>query len=303
MKYGATAAYTYAYTGAEMGLADYVDSLKSLGRMGIGHFDLEILQEKHIPMYLEKENIELLKRTAGDNNVAIAGFTAWVCLKLLHSTDPENNKKALELFTLVSKIASSFGASYIHLGSDMMQEYIVVRDNTYLTAPALDFKIPKGVKLADVLDKYAGNLSKLAEIAKSHGLKFSIEPRANALINSADSFLETYRRVSHDNLYCCLDAMHCAFHREDIPTAIEKLGDRLLVFQLCNAISGDMTHYPLNAGELKIASIIEALEKIRFDGYLMLEIYKGGKDQKGVVDSWYGDAIRMICGNHERTAL
>jgi len=303
VKYGVTAAYTYGYTGPEMGLVDYLDSLRSLGRMGIKYFDLEILQEKHIPIYLEKKNIELLKKTAQENNVTIAGFTAWVCLQFLHSTDPADNKKAFELFTLVSEIASSFNASYIHLGSDMLREYIVSRDETYLTAPALDFKIPRNVKIADIISRYAENLNKLAEIAAGKGLKFSIEPRANALINGADSFLEIYRKVSHKNLYCCLDVMHCAFHRENIPLAIEKLGDRLLVFQLCDSISGDMTHYPLGGGTTKIMPIIEALKKIQFNGYLMLEIYKGGKDSKSVVDSWYNDAYRLLCGKDTETVL
>lgn len=296
MHYGATAAYTYAYTGPEMGLNDYVDSFKSLGKIGIRNFDLEILQEKHIPMYLDKKNIEILKNAADANGVNIAGFTAWVCLEFLHSTDPAKNRKGFELFNLVAEIASSFNASYIHLGADMFKEYVISRDQTYLTAPALDFRIPQDIKLADVLDRYAETLKRFAETAQRHGLKFSIEPRANAFISGADSFLEIYQRVSHKNLYCCLDVMHCNFHRENIPLAIEKLGGKLLVFQLCDSISGDMIHYPLGAGNVKLPPILDALGKIQFDGYLMLEIYKGGKDSKALVDSWYDEARQFLHG-------
>ena len=114
------------------------------------------------------------------------------------------------------------------------------------------------------------------------------------MISGADSFLDVHRRAGHDNLYCCLDVIHSAFHREDIPIAIEKLGDRLLVCQFCDAIPGQMTHYPPGEGSMDLGAILRTLTKISFKNFLMIEIYKGGDTPKDIADKQYAGAMETI---------
>jgi len=294
LKIGATAAYTYAFRGTAMDLNDYLVSIKTLPELGIYNFDLEILQPQHVAIYETKDNIKRLKETLANNKVNVVGFTAWACLGLVHSAKKEDHQRGYQLFAKIARIAQDFGAEYIHLGSDMISDYIVQRDTTYVAAPVTKIAIPENVSYQHILDDYAKRLAKLAQIAQDNGLKFSIEPRANSLIFSADSFMDIYRRAHHSNLYCCLDVVHCAFHHEDLPIAIEKVSERLLVFQLCNAIPGQMIHYPLAEGSIKIKPILKTLRKINFQGYLMLEIYHSGKDNKDIVDSWYKEGMAMI---------
>jgi sugar phosphate isomerase/epimerase len=293
---GATAAYTYAFRGTNIRLEDYLASIETLPRLGIHHFDLEILQPQHIEIYGSSENLRTLQNTLSAHSVHIAGFTAWACLTLIHSNDPDKHERGYELFSEIAQIAARLNAQYIHLGSDMIGEYITVRDESYVTAPATEFALPEDVPLSGVLDAYATRLNRLAQIAQDNDLRFACEPRANSLIHSADGFLDLYRRAPHENWYCCLDVMHAAYHRENVALAIEKLGEKLLVLQLCNAHNGELNHYPLGDGEIETTPILRALRKINFQNFLMLEIYRGGQDEKSVVDSWYADGIKRLEG-------
>jgi len=294
MAVGATAAYTYAFRGTNLTLDDYLLSIETLPALGLHFFDLEILQPQHVAIYGNEANLAKLEAALKQHDVRIAGFTAWACLDFIHSTRPADHEKGYRLFADIARIAARLGASYIHLGSDMIQEYIVQRDQTYVSAPATKIVIPPEVSYRKLLDDYAARLARLAQIAHDHGLKFACEPRANSLIHSADSFLDVQRRAGHANLYCCLDVMHLAYHREHFPIAIEKLGDRLQVVQLCNAVPGELVHRPLSEGEIEMEPILHALKKTRFTGFLMLELYRGGKDEKPVVDRWYREGVRAI---------
>ncbi len=299
MKLGATAAYTYAFAGTKMTVDDYVASIATLGELGIGYFDLEILQAQHVPIYQIEENVRRLRDALTEHNVRVAGFTAWACLGDVHSADSNRHKRGYELFDEIAQIASGLGAEYIHLGSDMIQDYIVERHDVYETAPALTVAIPPDICFQKILDDYSGRLSRLAQIAADRGLKFALEPRANSMVCSADGFNDVHRRAGHDNLYCCLDVVHAAFHREDLALAIEKLGTRLLVLQICDAIPGEMVHYPLGDGVIDFAAALRALAKVKFSGYVNLEMYRGGEDDKVVVDNWYrrgAEAVRNALG-------
>jgi sugar phosphate isomerase/epimerase len=294
MKIGATAAYTYAFKGTQMGLDDYLKSIATLPKLGVKCFDLEILEDQHAAIYADSANITALKSACHEHGVEIVGFTAWACVKYMHSLDPDMHAKGFALFKEICAVSTQFNCAYIHMGSDMIAEFIVKRDPTYASAPPVKISIPTGINFNQVLDDYAARLNKLAGIAADHGLKFSIEPRANALISGADSFLDIHRRAGHDNIYCCLDVIHSAFHRENLPIAIEKLGGKLLVFQFCDSISGDLTHYPLGEGNIDLTEILTALQKNNFQGFLMLELYKGGNDSKADVDIQYREACEFI---------
>ena len=199
MTIGATAAYTYAFRGTKLTLQDYLESIESLPHLGIHHFDLEILQAQHTAIYGNEDNLATLQAALKQHAVHIAGFTAWACLSLIHSTKSEDHERGFELFDSMARIAAKLGATYIHLGSDMIQEYIVTRDEAYVTAPATCFKIPNDVQLSQVLDDYAQRLNQLAQIAEKYHLRFASEPRANSLMYDAYSFLDVHRRAPHPN--------------------------------------------------------------------------------------------------------
>ena len=143
---GATAAYTYAFRGTRLTLDDYLASIETLPRLGIHNFDLEILQPQHVAIYGSEKNLRTLQATLALNRVKVVGFTAWACLGFIHSTKASDHARGFKLFDQIARIAARLGASYIHLGSDMIHEYIVSRDESYVTAPATDIRIPRSVK-------------------------------------------------------------------------------------------------------------------------------------------------------------
>jgi sugar phosphate isomerase/epimerase len=284
---GATAAYTYAFRGTAMSLADYLESIATLPSLGLRWFDLEILREEHVAMYEDEVNARQLVSALERHGVHVAGFTAWACLELIHSADPDDYARGFALFDRVAVIGRRFGASYIHLGSDMIRQYIVERDPTYVTAPPTRIELPDGVSLERVLDEYAGRMRTLAEIASDHGLRFALEPRANSLVHGSDGFVDMVRRVDHPNLYACLDVVHLRYHREDLAWAIERVGPRLAVLQVCDVLDGELVHLPLGEGQVDLGQVALGLARSDATPFVMLELYRSGRDTKATVDGWY----------------
>jgi sugar phosphate isomerase/epimerase len=291
---GATAAYTYAFRGTRMSLDDYLDSIETLPQLGLHWFDLEILREEHIAIYEDDANARQLEASLERHGVRVAGFTAWACLELIHSADPEDHARGFALFERMAAIGRRFSARYVHLGSDMIRQYIVERDPTYVTAPPTRIDLPSGVTLESVLDGYAERVGMLAAIAQDQGLQFALEPRANSLVNGTASFMDLVRRVGHANLYACLDVVHLRYHREDLALAIERVGPRLAVLQVCDALDGDLAHLPLGDGQVDLERVSRGLARSAATPFVMLELYRSGNDPKAAVDAWYADGYRRL---------
>lgn len=77
MSIGATAAYTYAFRGTGLTLDDYLARIETLLKLGIHHFDLEILCPNHTAIDGSVENLQKLGKACKQHDVRIIGFTAW----------------------------------------------------------------------------------------------------------------------------------------------------------------------------------------------------------------------------------
>jgi sugar phosphate isomerase/epimerase len=97
-------------------------------------------------------------------------------------------------------------------------------------------------------------------------------------------------KIPSDDFFCVLDVMHCAYHRENLPVAIKKLGSRLGEVQMCGTDGQTLNHLPL-ADDLATRKTLQALKEVDFQGILCVELYGMPSEQ---VDAGYREAREIL---------
>jgi len=287
---GCTAAYVFAYRNTQMTLDDYTEAIESVARMEFDGLDLEILDDTHIPIYTP-QRCRMLRAHARRMGVRLSGFTPWNTQKYLYSLDARRRQRGLALFEQGCRVARDLGIRRVHLGSDVPAELVATRMTEYTGAPPLRMRWDR-LSWSNAWRLTVDTYRQANRVARKHGLRMGLEPRANSMIWSADSFLRLREAVGR-NLTCVWDLMHAAYHREDSALAIRKLGSALGTVQLCDADGQTLYHRPLGSGILDFSAIKKALQDIRFQGPIALELYRSGKDPKAAVDRYYAASKRL----------
>ena len=264
---GCTAAYVFAYRSDKMTIDDYMEAIVSVSQMGFSGLDLEILDDSHIAIYTPRR-IRQLREQAQRHDVKLCGFTPWNTQKYIYSLDANRRRKGFALFEQECRIVRELGITELHLGSDVPVELVKSRHAEYKDAPPSGIALDK-VSWSKVWTLTVDTYRTANRIARKYGLRFGLEPRANSVIWSVDSFLRLRDAVG-PSLGCVLDPMHSAYHREDTALAIRKLGSALMSFQFCDPDGNTMLHRKLGSGSLDLAAVKQALVDISFRGTLLL---------------------------------
>ncbi|HWQ55467.1 MAG TPA: sugar phosphate isomerase/epimerase family protein [Bryobacteraceae bacterium] len=270
---GCSPGYTFAHYGLDSTLERFLWSLDRLGSMGYRNFGLEILEPVHTCIYRTPGAIEQLGERSRAAGVALNHFTIWHCTTNLHSVDPERRRLGVRQFTEGCEIARDLGIPLVTVGSDWPPEWVSSYRGEYEHAPAAEFFVASPAEYSDVWNGYVDAMRRCLETAAQRGVKLGVEPRANSLLATSDSFLRLWDAVRSDNLYCVLDAMHAVYHRENLPAAIKKLGPRLVTLQISGTDGASLNHLPLAPGDPVTTSAVRALEEIGFPGTVDVEMY------------------------------
>ena len=281
---GCTAAYVFAFRGPNLTIESYLEAIEDMARMGFTGLDLEILEDEHVAIYTD-ERIRALRAHARKHGVAFRAFTLWYAQKYLYSMDPVRRRRGLQLFEEGCRIVRALGIRQVHLGADVPGELATKRSKEYPGGPPMGMLLGK-TSWKKVWDTTVDVYRRAFAIAARHGLRLGVEPRANSVIWSADSFL-TLQAAVHPRLGCVWDPMHAAYHREDSALAIRKLGSSLMALQLCDADGEMMFHRPLGQGRVDLKAIKNALKAIAYRGPILLELYHSGDESKAKVDAYY----------------
>lgn len=80
----------------------------------------------------------------------------------------------------------------------------------------------------------------------------------------------------------CLDTAHAFESNVDPSDFIKHFGQKIKEVHLIDGIYSDpVTHYPLGAGEVDLISVFDKLEKINYQGIIILEV----NSQKDLLES------------------
>ncbi len=130
-----------------------------------------------------------------------------------------------------------------------------------------DLKQGKEVKKADV-DVVVERIKAAAPRAKAAGVFLGIE---NTL--SAEQNLEILGRIGHQSVRIYYDCYNLTGQGYDVPAEIRLLKDRISIFHFKNG-----PDY-LDSGKVKWEPIVEAMNDIRYEGWIVLETSCPSKDR------------------------
>jgi len=269
---GVTAGYGFAHFEIKGGFEDYLWCFRRLAELGFQNFNLEILEEDQAELFTP-ERVSAFRTLADSLGIRIPIFTTYFVENDLVSLSAERRSKGLRHFRASLEAAEKLGATTMNLASEFPPELVRAYRPEYKHAPAEKFRIPPEVSWSSIWDNQVEMMRSCADVSAERGMQFSLEPRANSIISTADSFLRLADHVDRPNFGCSLDVMHCHFQHEDIPTAIKKLGSLLLEVQFCDADGATLNHMPIGKGRVDFKPIVEALKEVDFTGMLSLEIY------------------------------
>lgn len=275
---GATAAYAFAHFRVKGTYDDYIWCFRRLAQLGFRNFNLEILEDNHVDLFTP-ERVDRFRELGEELGIRLPVFTTYYAENDLASLSPQRRKKGLEKFRFAVETAARLGSMILNMASEFPPELVSEYRAEYLHSPAGRFWLPPSISWQSIWDGYVEVIQACADMASEQGMQFSLEPRANCVISTTDSFLRLADHVHRANFGCSLDLLHAHFHREDIPTAIKKLGQLLTDIQVSDADGQTLKHLPVGQGNIDFGSVIRALDEIEFKGIVGLEIMVGNIDE------------------------
>jgi len=189
--------------------------------------------------------------------VDIAGH--WPLASFTHP-DPRIRRDVVQLLKASVEIARGYGTKMIGISPDCD-----------------GFPHPYGVSYKDAWKWMSEGIAQCVDAAADAGLKFAFEYKPKevrnfSLIANADGALRLVDYVKSNNLGILLDTGHALYAKEDLPSTVEKLGEKLFHVHVCDNY-GDWDD-DLPPGVVHdFTEFFKALKRIDYRGYVGLDIY------------------------------
>ena len=132
----------------------------------------------------------------------------------------------------------------------------------------------EGVPKEKDLKIFETGIKKLIPLLEQTKVKLLIEPEPNLLIENSGQFLEFMKRIDNDFIKLNFDIGHFFCVNEDPADLILKL-EQFIEHVHLEDISKDRVHNHLipGRGVINFEKIFENLEKIRYKGFITIELY------------------------------
>lgn len=114
------------------------------------------------------------------------------------------------------------------------------------------------------------SIQQCATFAMDHGVTLLLEPinrYETNLVNSAEDGLEMLTEIACPNIKLLMDTFHMNIEERDIPTTIERVGDKLGYIHFA-----DSNRWAPGQGHISFPNILDSLRRIGYTGYISAEI-------------------------------
>jgi sugar phosphate isomerase/epimerase len=253
---------------------NFEDTLKGItlaSKWGFEAFEMEAIGEENLhELYARRKE---LKAHIDSLGLTLANFVP--VIRSMVSLDPVIQKKSLDLFELGLDLAADLDAKVV-----MTDSYEVPIDYTS-ESPADDpihygkgyrVKITPEFSWDRIWDNMISVMSKSALMCEKRGLRLGMEMRLAETVSNTDAFLRLYDAVRNPCFGVVFDTGHLNAQKEILPVSIEKLKDRIFLLHAADNDSTVNSHLALGDGTIDWESILAALKKHHFDGYITLDI-------------------------------
>lgn len=124
------------------------------------------------------------------------------------------------------------------------------------------------------MDLFVETLKPLAEHAHNEGVLLLIEPEPGLLVETTEQYLEVAERVNAPSIGLNFDVGHAFCMSEDLPKQIARMAKHTKHYHL-EDIAATRVHHHLvpGTGAIDFATVLQAIKKTGYDGWLTVELY------------------------------
>jgi len=248
------------------------DAIRKLANLGFKYVEFCVDSHHSIPEYWKERPEEILRLVnslgikVNSMHVPLMEETPNISYGELHRMSTELTQKTIDL-------AAFLGASFI------VQHARLLKD-------PLDFKQPA------ILEEIVPDLGKIAQYAADKGLKLALEnvpsSTARMLGSSAKEMIDIVNLLPPKTVGVCLDFSHCVASGCDPLNALNTINiNSLISIHASDNFSNQLIdqHLPIGSGDIPWENLLNALESLRFQGSVVIEVAGGEKEGKTLKDS------------------
>jgi sugar phosphate isomerase/epimerase len=126
----------------------------------------------------------------------------------------------------------------------------------------------------EAMELFVEALKPLAEHAHKLGVMLLIEPEPGLLIETTEQYLEVAERLSAPSIGLNFDVGHAFCVGEDLPAAIARMAPHTRHYHFEDIATTRVHHHLVpGMGAIDFATVIEAIRKTGYDGWLTVELY------------------------------
>ena len=228
--------------------------------------------------------------------IADAGYDGVALTLDIHHLDPFSETWVVEADRIASHLERLGLGSVIETGARFLLDPTAKHEPTLVTADAtgrarrIGF-LKRAVDIARVLKSeavsfWAGvpkpeidraaargwlldGLAEVTDYAGEKGVVAALEPEPGMLIETLDDFAA----LAIPNLRLALDTGHCLVTGERDPAAaVREFADRLGTVAIEDMRRGEHVHLPFGEGDMGVPSVLDALDAIRFEKLVCVEL-------------------------------
>ncbi len=276
-------AWLYAITkyGYPPSMEKIFASLKEISNLGFESTEIEIMYESQLSQFWRDK--EEIRRMCNNFNLNIIDLCA--IFPDIVSLNDDLRLKSIKHFEECCEITRYLGCDMIQLDS-FSPPINFLGKTPYKEAISFghEYKvdIPLGFDWSIFWDEIVDTFKTCSELAEKYGLKLCLEPRVGENISNTDSMLRLMDAVGHENFGAVLDTGHLHAQKEILPLSVEKLKSKVFYVHASDNDGRDNFHLPLGKGTIDWESLIKALAKHSYKGYIAIDV--GGTGYEGNIE-------------------
>jgi sugar phosphate isomerase/epimerase len=250
-----------------------IDALDEIARAGYGAVEIMCDAPHAYPDQLSAGDRRAIREALRERDLAVSNLNAFM-MTAVHGPRPDDS---------LPRLAREFWhPSYIESEPTERRKRVGHTRSCLLLAGDLGaptISIEPGGPLegrdeATGLDLFQDALEELAPLAEQLGVAICVEPEPGLVIERSDQYLSFKRRIDSPAIALNLDVGHLYCVGEDPAEAVGKLAGEIRHIQLEDiALTREHRHLTPGDGAIDFRALRTALDAIRYDGYVTVELY------------------------------
>jgi len=254
--------------------------IDAVGELGFEGIELIVAKASQLDAALSEPTLSNVLRQLGKYKMVVPQFVLYQsALADLASPDAEKRKRMLGVFEKGCQVAVKLGAPMINMvapwptvyskkGQSYLPRYFQEKNSP---KEKFRFEVPRNFDWPKAWAEFTATMKEATAIAKTAGLKFSLENHTHTFTPRADAFLRLWDAVRDDALGFNVDIGWIQLEREYPVVTIYKARGHVLNVHLRDIDTPGLRFVAPGDGCMDFEGVVAALRDIGFSGFLTFE--------------------------------